>query len=101
MFTIVTIGLTDAGFCSACTRLCAALLESSLDEIIGTINCLGDKYTVSDIIFAVFNGCMTYGIYSDSWLVLCTRQVPHVVPRMLYPLACYESLLFSLGEILV
>ena len=33
-------------------------------------------------------------IYNVPWMVRCTRKVHHVVPRKLYPLACYGSPIF-------
>ena len=44
---------------------------------------------------------MPYGIYSVPWMVLFTSWVPHLMSRTLYPLAYYESLIFSLVWIAV
>ena len=43
----------------------------------------------------LFCGCITYGICSVTWLVLCTIRIIHVVKMMLYHLA-YCELLFLL-----
>ena len=44
---------------------------------------------------------MPYGICSAPWPVRCTSRVLHVVLMIIYLLACYELLLFSLVGIVV
>ena len=43
-----------------------------------------------------FWGCITYGIISVPFLVLCTSRLLHVVPMMIYCLDCCELLFLSL-----
>ena len=56
---------------------------------------------MSDIHSALFLGCMPYGICSVPLMVLCTIQILHVVPTMLYNLAYHELLFLYLVGIIV
>ena len=48
------------------------------------------------LVYLLFCGCVTYGIFSVPWLAWCTRNLLHVVPMMIFHLVYSELLLLSL-----
>ena len=44
----------------------------------------------------LFLGCMPYGIFSVTWMVLCNNRLLHVVPMILYILAYCDLIFLSL-----
>ena len=70
-----------------------------MDGIFGMLHVFGEElHCVQNTFCSCF---WVYGIYNVPWLDQFTIRISHVVPRKIYPLAYYVSLLLFLEGLLV